>query len=300
MLIDFHVDKLNELLLNFHRITGLSISIWDASINQLAFQPKQHMPSFCQLIKSSHAGAVRCYESDKKLFGQCRAAKMPCTHTCHAGLSDTAIPIEYKHQTLGYIIFGQVRPTETLTDEQIDRVAHRFRLDPEALRAAYGQLHAYSPDTLTAASFILEMATKYLWLSNFIEIKADDVAAQIDEYIDRNLSEKLSVSDLCAAFYLSKNKLYALSHRAFGMPIADYILKKRIRQAENLLRNSNAAIYDIANTVGIKDYNYFTKVFKRATGIIPSKYRKLVPAEELPDASPPTALPARPAHAKRK
>ena len=42
----------------------------------------------------------------------------------------------------------------------------------------------------------------------------------------------------------------------------------------DLLRNTEDRVSDIATEVGIPDYNYFTKVFKKAMGVTPREYRK--------------------------
>ena len=49
---------------------------------------------------------------------------------------------------------------------------------------------------------------------------------------------------------------------------------KRIQKAKELLRDESLSVEAIAEQVGYNDYFYFTKVFKKNTGISPSKYRK--------------------------
>ncbi|MNY77182.1 DNA-binding transcriptional regulator AraC [compost metagenome] len=44
--------------------------------------------------------------------------------------------------------------------------------------------------------------------------------------------------------------------------------------AKKLLGDSDYPVYEIAGQVGIPDYNYFTKAFKRETGVLPTVYRK--------------------------
>ena len=102
MIINYDIDKIKEFLYDFYKITGLTISVWDADINQLAFQPSP-MADFCALIKSTPLGKKRCLMSDQKLCADCRVKHGPLTHKCHAGLVDTAIPISFNGYILGYI-----------------------------------------------------------------------------------------------------------------------------------------------------------------------------------------------------
>ena len=48
----------------------------------------------------------------------------------------------------------------------------------------------------------------------------------------------------------------------------------RIRKAQEYLRTTNDSIETIAERVGYPDYFYFTKVYKKATGISPAAYRR--------------------------
>lgn len=45
-------------------------------------------------------------------------------------------------------------------------------------------------------------------------------------------------------------------------------------RAANLLRTTNATVASVAEDVGILDVNYFTKLFKSATGLTPTRYRR--------------------------
>ena len=52
------------------------------------------------------------------------------------------------------------------------------------------------------------------------------------------------------------------------------IRESRIRKAQEYLRTTNDSIETIAERVGYPDYFYFTKVYKKATGISPAAYRR--------------------------
>ena len=58
------------------------------------------------------------------------------------------------------------------------------------------------------------------------------------------------------------------------MGISEHIRRMRVKVACDLLRNTEDRVSDIATEVGIPDYNYFTKVFKKAMGVTPREYRK--------------------------
>ena len=55
----------------------------------------------------------------------------------------------------------------------------------------------------------------------------------------------------------------------------EYIIEIRIQNAKQFLTQTNMDIMDIASEVGYSDLKYFSKIFKKVTGINPSEYRRL-------------------------
>ena len=94
------------------------------------------------------------------------------------------------------------------------------------------------------------------------------------QYIQGHYCEKLRLKDLAAKFYLNPGYCSTLFVKATGRTFPEYLTALRVERACGLLRNSSLSISEIASAVGIDDYFYFGKVFKKATGISPGEYRK--------------------------
>ena len=277
MLINFNIERLDKLLYDFYQLTGLTISIWDAEFNQLSFQPKK-MRDFCRMIKDTPKGNQRCFLSDKKLCMECEKKGAPSTHYCHAGLLDTAVPIKFKDSIMGYMMFGQVtEKTSAQGTSYLTKLSQELNIEYDNLLEAYNELDTYDQEKIDSATNILKMATRYLWLSEYIEIGYNTTASQIDDYIRTHIKETLSIKTLCTVFSISKNTLYKISHECFQMSIGDYIASVRIKEAKRLLSSTDFPINQISAMVGIKDYNYFTKFFKTYVGVAPHRYRRNFP-----------------------
>ena len=277
MLINFNIEKLDKLLRDFYNVTGLTISVWDANFQQLSFQPKE-MCNFCRIIKNSPKGNQRCFLSGKTLCMECSKTGKPATHKCHAGLIDTAIPISFKDSVMGYMMFGQVTDSfDKDIRKNIKKLASEIKVNTNDLLEAYAELDTYDQTKTVSAANILKMATRYLWLSEYIEIGYNTIASQIDDYIKANIKQDISVKLLCDTFGISKNRLYEISHEFFHKSIGNHIVSLRIGEAKRLLNSTDLPVHEIGELVGIKDYNYFTKFFKMHVGITPSKYRKTFP-----------------------
>jgi AraC-like DNA-binding protein len=94
------------------------------------------------------------------------------------------------------------------------------------------------------------------------------------EYIDENLETKISVATLANICHLSPHRFNSLFKDIMGCPPHQYLLKTRLQKAMHLLSSSNAPISDIAKRLGFFDQPHFSRLFKTATGLTPSKYRK--------------------------
>lgn len=274
MLINFDIKKLDNLLYDFYSITGITVSVWDSQINQLSFQPKE-MRSFCRAIRSTPKGAQLCLQSDRALCMECGKTGKAVSRYCHAGLIDTAVPIKFKDTILGYMMFGQIadKPSSEVRPV-LEKVSQQLNLDCDYLHNLYGELETHDAEKIKSLANILKMATRYLWLSEYIKIGYDTTASKIDEYISLHMSDDLSIKNLCETFGVSKNKLYKISHKWFGKSIGEHIATVRIEEAKKLLTYTDLPIDQICVKVGIKDYNYFTKFFKSFVGVPPLKYRK--------------------------
>ena len=278
MIINFNIEKLNVLLSDFYTLTGLTISVWDSHYNQLSYQPRD-MQTFCRLIKSTKLGNKRCFECDKELCSKTIETGLPATHRCHVGLIDTAIPIKFKNHILGFLMFGQAVPSENNEDldSKLKKISSELKIDENLLQESYKKLTKYQSNLIVSAANILKMATRYLWLSDLIKIDNDDLVEKIDEYIHANINNKISIEDICNEVNVSKNKLYSLIKTRFHITIGEYILKIRLETAKHLLTTTDLPIYAICDSIGIAEYNYFSKLFKQNTGFTPSQYRARYP-----------------------
>lgn len=95
-------------------------------------------------------------------------------------------------------------------------------------------------------------------------------------HINLNLNNDLCVKDLADLFYVSPTYLARLFKKEVNSSIVEYINTQRIKQSTCLLKDSNLPIHQISQMVGISDYNYFSRLFKKYMNKTPSQYRKTI------------------------
>ena len=93
-------------------------------------------------------------------------------------------------------------------------------------------------------------------------------------YINENYHRKIFLSDIAKAVFMNHTYLSQQFKKEVGLSIPKYLEQVRINKALLLLRSSDYSISEIAEQVGFSNQNYFSKVFKNATGRSPMKFKK--------------------------
>lgn len=100
------------------------------------------------------------------------------------------------------------------------------------------------------------------------------VILEAKAYIQENYSDPdLSVDMLCRHLHMSPAYFSTVFKRETGQTYVNYLTEVRLREAEELLKNTDDKTYKIAQKVGYQEQNYFSYVFKKRFGISPTKYR---------------------------
>lgn len=100
------------------------------------------------------------------------------------------------------------------------------------------------------------------------------VILEAKAYIQENYSDPdLSVDMLCRHLHMSPAYFSTVFKRETGQTYINYLTEVRLREAEELLKNTDDKTYMIAQKVGYQEQNYFSYVFKKQFGISPTKYR---------------------------
>jgi two-component system, response regulator YesN len=101
----------------------------------------------------------------------------------------------------------------------------------------------------------------------------EDIFDKVQKFLSENLSISLKLLDISNHFHYNSAYLGRLIKEKTGLYFNDYILKLRVIKAQSLLTHTNHLIHKISGDLGFKDPEYFTKKFKKFTGMTPSEYR---------------------------
>jgi len=99
------------------------------------------------------------------------------------------------------------------------------------------------------------------------------VTERIDRFIFENYQEPISLVDVAAHVYLSSSYICRLYKQLKGVNVVEQIKRTRLVKSQELLKQTNMKIQDIATAVGFQSARYYINVFRKQTGMSPKEYR---------------------------
>ncbi|HBT65129.1 MAG TPA: hypothetical protein DEB10_10770 [Ruminococcaceae bacterium] len=108
---------------------------------------------------------------------------------------------------------------------------------------------------------------------DFAQVKHSNVVYKVMQYVKANYNQKISLDDIARHVYLSRSYLSSIFKEETGKSLFSYINEVRIEKSKIFLLDDSVSLVDISSMCGFEDQSYFTKVFKKATGLSPKKYR---------------------------
>ena len=152
-------------------------------------------------------------------------------------------------------------------------------IPPYLVQDLYHQMFLASENCQTYAAYVslqLRMLTAYCDLCREYSTKEySPIIRQVVNYIRLNLSQDLDIQTIARNAGFSQTYITHKFKDEVGMPPSKFILEQRIRLAKKMLATSNKPVSEIASDVGVADWSYFSRLFKRSTGKTPSEFRKL-------------------------
>ncbi|WP_223589059.1 response regulator transcription factor [Neobacillus bataviensis] len=94
------------------------------------------------------------------------------------------------------------------------------------------------------------------------------------DYINKNIKNELTQKEVADHVHLNPSYLSVLFKEHVKLTFSEYVTRRRIQRAKELLISTNLPINDIAEESGYKTAKYFIKIFKELEGLTPSAYRK--------------------------
>ena len=122
-----------------------------------------------------------------------------------------------------------------------------------------------------------DMVRKYSMLAkNYTYEKYSYLIRTVVNYIDQHLYSELTLSIHAEKFDKNPSYLSNAFKKEVGETLTSYIGRQRSRASLRYFNTTNMSVAEVAGAVGIPDFGYFSKLFKRHIGISPREYKKML------------------------
>lgn len=199
----------------------------------------------------------------------------------HTELSSPDEPLEYIVLGIKGLSFSNLTPVSegghpfsffNLRDEQKDILRYLNAMVQEAT----SQSMSYE---LVCHNLLEILLIKILRHQHFdLEVgkqsKATKDISFIKHYLETYYHESIQLEDLASMTHLSRFYISHSFKKEIGMSPMEYLIDIRIKESKILLRTTNYSISQVADIVGFTTPTYFSKQFRKSTGISPTDYRE--------------------------
>ena len=232
---------------------------------------QQSIHEYSAQLKDQNSTAVYPVEKERELMSS-------------ISQGDKATASRLLNEILGHIFFstgGKLMVIRTRVMELLvvlSRAAMYGGGDPEQI---FGLNFRYlreldslsSPEDLAQwLSNILERFTALVF--DLVDVKHKDVIYKAIDYMKRSYHSKLTLEDTAAHVNLSPSYFSKIFKEELGCSFNTYLNELRIEKSKSLLLAGSASMVEICELVGFEDQSYFTKVFKKITGVTPGKFKE--------------------------
>lgn len=107
----------------------------------------------------------------------------------------------------------------------------------------------------------------------FAAVKHSDIVYHAMEYVKSNYARKISLAHVAEHVGLNKSYVSSLFKSETGMSMMAYIHSVRVERSKVMLTDTSLGLAEVAALCGFEDQSYFTKIFKRVTGVTPKRFR---------------------------
>jgi AraC-like DNA-binding protein len=188
------------------------------------------------------------------------------------------------NQILGHIFFYSGLSMDVIRSRVVELVALLSRAAVKGgadMEAVLGMNYTY----LNEVDKVNSIEDLAYWLSlvmnrymdtvfPFVAVKHVNTIYKAVDFIRSNYMNKITLEETAQYVYLSPAYFSKIFKEETKSNFNVFLNNIRIEQAKKLLLNDNINLSDISNIVGYEDQSYFTKVFKRVTGVSPGRFRQ--------------------------
>ncbi|WP_047983730.1 helix-turn-helix transcriptional regulator [Ornithinibacillus californiensis] len=103
----------------------------------------------------------------------------------------------------------------------------------------------------------------------------NEIVDKAIHYIHDHILQPITLTEVAEATNVNPNYLSSLFSKIVGIPMKEYVNRKKIEESKYFLEHTSSSLLDIALLFGFSDQSYYTSLFRKYNGITPGKYKQL-------------------------
>ena len=165
----------------------------------------------------------------------------------------------------------------SFSDKEEDGIPIRGRFNENAIRSfaeEYDRLYRSHEANFFAQNALMYQILSELENNTVPEKKRTVIAKDIKRYIATSFRAPISLSEIASRYGYSEDYTIKLFKKEYGTTPYQYLIKKRLQEAEHLLLSTTMSVEEISRSVGYNDFSTFYRDFKKRFGQSPSEVRQ--------------------------
>ncbi|MFO1448961.1 MAG: helix-turn-helix domain-containing protein [Opitutaceae bacterium] len=265
----------------FEGATGLPLVLRAYDALPTPLQGSLRANPFCVLMAGNNGTCSACLRLQQNV--EAAAQTQPATLECHAGLIESAVPVHFGAELVGYLQTGQIffRPKRVARLRR-GLLALNVTLPPDLqclAEAAYLHTRIVPKESYVSILRLLQVFADHLGLAGPLALLTDVTTdppsiTRARAFIAARMNDELHLDEVAAAVHMSRCHFCKVFKRATGFTLNQYLVRLRVQSAKQRLLDPHLRISEAAFATGFQSLSQFNRMFRRIAGESPTTYRR--------------------------
>lgn len=264
---------LQEVLDHFAACFGIRIAFYDTSGRELKVGMRQGICDYCRLVREILGLLDLCVECDKVETIRAETERHLVSYHCHAGMREMIKPVYLDKLLIGYIMIGQFRDRKKPESSVRSKWRKKFGNDAE-LCAAYERAPFFNPAKIAHITGIFEVLVDSTVDKHAYQLAEAEPMFRLKNYLLRNIHRNVSMSEAAAHLKWSTSSLTHKVKKLTGKSFKQLQIDMKLSLAEKIISEQNKTVAEVADAVGFSDPCYFSRLYRKYRGRVPSSLKK--------------------------
>ncbi len=213
-----------------------------------------------------------CHQQDVQAIDRAKKTDSMVAYSCHGGMQEMAMPIRFETKIIGYAIVGQFRNSHQHTSPYATQWQKKFSNND--LQKKYEQSPVLSNEKIEGLKKLFSHSIRSIEAESMIVLRDYDLISPLIDQINRHPEQNISIEKASKIIGRSKSTINRLFKTMTGYPFRQYQIHTRLEKAkQKMADHPHLPATQIAEQLGFDDSLYFSRLFKKHTGVSSSVYR---------------------------